>query len=125
MRLSRTDFVPVLAIVAGGLIGASLSFSFLGQSPADDVPSPGWQPDTEPPVFVMPDIEQSVRGDQIAIVLDRQAVIYKDGETGQNYVVRFTDEEQAAFERIEVFGRRVSYVRQRIGEPLRDGDISN
>ena len=37
MRLSRTDLVPVLAIVAGGLIGASLSFSFLGQSPADDV----------------------------------------------------------------------------------------
>ena len=30
MRLSRTDFVPVLAIVAGGMIGASLSFGFLG-----------------------------------------------------------------------------------------------
>ncbi len=29
MRLSRTNFVPVLAIVAGGVIGASLSFSFL------------------------------------------------------------------------------------------------
>ena len=30
MRLSRTDLVPVLAIVAGGMIGASLSFSLLG-----------------------------------------------------------------------------------------------
>ena len=37
MRLSRTHLVPVLAIVAGGVIGASLSFSFLG-SPAVDVP---------------------------------------------------------------------------------------
>ncbi len=37
MRLSRTDFVPVLAIVAGGVVGASLSFSFLGSG---DVPAP-------------------------------------------------------------------------------------
>ncbi len=36
MRLSRTDFVPVLAIVAGGALGASLSFGFLG-SRSDDV----------------------------------------------------------------------------------------
>ncbi len=26
MRLSRSDLLPVLAIVAGGMIGASLSF---------------------------------------------------------------------------------------------------
>ena len=39
MRLSRIDFVPVLAIVAGGVIGASLSFSFLERSRSDDVPS--------------------------------------------------------------------------------------
>ena len=37
MRLSRMDFVPVLTIMAGGVIGASLSFSFLG-SRSDDVP---------------------------------------------------------------------------------------
>ena len=36
MKLSRTDLVPVLVIVAGGVIGASLSFSFLG-SRSDDV----------------------------------------------------------------------------------------
>ena len=35
MRLSRTDLVPVLAIVAGGVIGGSLSFSLLSRS--DDV----------------------------------------------------------------------------------------
>ena len=38
MRLSRTGLVAVLAIVAGGVIGALLSFSFLGRSPAVDVP---------------------------------------------------------------------------------------
>ena len=35
MRLSRTDIIPVLTIVAGGLIGASVSFSLLWRS--DDV----------------------------------------------------------------------------------------
>ena len=38
MRLSRSHLVPVLAIVAGGLIGASLSFGLLG-SRSDDVPA--------------------------------------------------------------------------------------
>ena len=37
MRLSRRDFVPLLTIVAGGAIGASLSFGFLALSPAGDV----------------------------------------------------------------------------------------
>ncbi len=39
MRLSRTDLLPVLAVVAGGVIGASLSFSFLALSPSG-VPAP-------------------------------------------------------------------------------------
>ena len=37
MRLSRTDLLPVLTIIAGGVIGASLSLSVLGRSP--DEPS--------------------------------------------------------------------------------------
>ena len=37
MRPSRTHFVPVLAIVAGGVLGASLSFGFLGSRSADEV----------------------------------------------------------------------------------------
>ncbi len=37
MRLSRTDLLPVLTIVAGGILGASLSFSFIG-SRANEVP---------------------------------------------------------------------------------------
>ena len=37
MRLSRTDLLPVLTIVAGGVIGASLSFNLLG-SRSEDVP---------------------------------------------------------------------------------------
>ena len=36
MRLSRADLVPVLTIVAGGVIGASLSFSFLGSRSDDE-----------------------------------------------------------------------------------------
>ncbi len=40
MRLSRRDFVPLLTIVAGGVIGASLSFSFLAFTPSGDVPAP-------------------------------------------------------------------------------------
>ncbi len=39
MSLYRTDLAPLLTIVAGGIIGASLSFGFLGQSPRD-VPAP-------------------------------------------------------------------------------------
>ncbi len=40
MRLSRTDFVPLMSIVAGGVIGASLSIGLLGRSPSGDVPVP-------------------------------------------------------------------------------------
>ncbi len=39
MRLSQTHLFPVLTIVAGGMIGASLSFSFLALSPSG-VPAP-------------------------------------------------------------------------------------
>ena len=39
MRLPRTDVVPLLTIVAGGLVGGSLSFSLLG-SGSDDMPAP-------------------------------------------------------------------------------------
>ncbi len=35
MRLSRRDFVPLLTIVAGGVIGASLSFGLLGSRSED------------------------------------------------------------------------------------------
>ena len=37
MRLSHTDLLALLTVVAGGVIGASLSLSFLGRSRADDV----------------------------------------------------------------------------------------
>ena len=38
MRFSRTDLVPVLAIVAGGMIGDSLSIGFLGSGSANVPP---------------------------------------------------------------------------------------
>ena len=41
MRLSRTDLLPVLTIMAGGVVGALLTFSPLVLwSPADDGPGP-------------------------------------------------------------------------------------
>ena len=40
MRLSRTELVPVLTIIAGGAIGALVTFSPLVLwSPSDDVPA--------------------------------------------------------------------------------------
>ena len=39
MKLSGTDLVPVLTIIAGGAIGFSLSVGFLLLSPASDVPA--------------------------------------------------------------------------------------
>ncbi len=42
MKLSRTDLVPMLTIVAGGIIGASVSFSLLW-SPSNDMPVPTLQ----------------------------------------------------------------------------------
>ena len=38
VNLARSKRVAGLTIVAGGVIGASLSFGFLGRSPADEVP---------------------------------------------------------------------------------------
>ncbi len=40
MGLSRSDLLPVLTIMTGGIIGASLSFSVLARSPSGDVPAP-------------------------------------------------------------------------------------
>jgi TonB-dependent SusC/RagA subfamily outer membrane receptor len=40
MKLNRTNVVPVLAIVAGGAIGASLSFSFLALTRSGVEPEP-------------------------------------------------------------------------------------
>ena len=40
MRLSRADGVPLLTIIAGGVIGASLAFgSLVSRSPSDNVPT--------------------------------------------------------------------------------------
>jgi hypothetical protein len=50
MKLSRTDVVPVLTIVAGGVVGVLLTFSPLVLwSPAEDVPAPvpAWSPSKE------------------------------------------------------------------------------
>ena len=40
MRLSRTDVVPVLAIIGGGAVGVLASASLLLLSPADGAPAP-------------------------------------------------------------------------------------
>ena len=55
MRLSRSDLVaPVLAIVVGGVIGVSLSDSFLHLSRSDDVPAPD-------PAVVLSATQEAVR----------------------------------------------------------------
>ena len=40
MKLSRIDFIPLMTIMSGGVLGALLSFGLLGPSPAVDVPAP-------------------------------------------------------------------------------------
>ncbi len=40
MKLSHTDLLPLLTIMAGGVLGASLSIGLLGLSLAVDVPAP-------------------------------------------------------------------------------------
>ena len=87
MRLSRKDLVPVLAIVAGGVIGVSLSFSFLGRSPADDVPAPEQpvpeQPAPEQPVPVVSVFDVDECADNLAYRLlgwvDKCADVRVDG----------------------------------------------
>ncbi len=39
MRLSRTDFFPILTIIAGGIIGASFAFGALASRSGDGVPA--------------------------------------------------------------------------------------
>ncbi len=39
MRLSRTDFFPILTIIAGGIIGASFAFGALASRSSDGVPA--------------------------------------------------------------------------------------
>ena len=54
MRLSRTDLVPVLTIMAGGAIGLSLSLNFLLLAPSGDVPSLDLAPVVDPAAPVPP-----------------------------------------------------------------------
>ena len=64
MGLSRTDFVPVLAIVAGGVIGASLSFGLLALAPSGDLPV---DPFGAPYEYVRYEEDQGVRSDDAAV----------------------------------------------------------
>ena len=54
MRLSRTDLVPMLAIIGGGAVSVLISGSPVLWSPSDDVPAsvhPVWSPDEQSIVF--------------------------------------------------------------------------
>ena len=84
MRLSRTDLVPVLVIVAGGALGASFSFGLLG-SRSDDVPATEWT--SEITVFPVPTETDGVVGQGSSINIRgfsslqtlNQPLIYVDG----------------------------------------------
>ena len=88
MRLSRTDVVPVLTIVAGGVMGASLSFSFLG-SRSDDVPATEWSSEISGfPVPTETDevdagSSPNIRGFS-SILIGNQPLIYVDGRRVDN-----------------------------------------
>ncbi len=56
MKLSGTDLVPVLTIIAGGAIGFSLSVGLLLLSPSNDVPAP------DPVVTPSTTVESAIRG---------------------------------------------------------------
>jgi len=80
------DFVPLLTIMAGGVIGVSLSFSFLGRSPADDVPAPVQpvpeQPAPEQPVPVLNVFDVDECADNLVRLLgwvDKRADVRLDG----------------------------------------------
>ena len=71
MRLARTHLVPVLAIVTGGVIGASLSFSFLALSRSDDVRVPE-RPVPAPVVVLAPVVVPPATVELIWLEIPRQ-----------------------------------------------------
>ncbi len=92
MRLSRTDLLPVLTIIAGGVIGASLSFTFLALSPSDDVPAP--DPVVTPSATAKSATRVALTADRIgvpAVSPDGRWLAYISDETGTNevYVTSF------------------------------------
>ena len=78
MRLSRTDLVPVLVIVAGGALGASFSFGLFG-SRSDDVPATEWS--SEITGFPVP--TETVGGTQRRAVGNAVAVVDAAAITAQ------------------------------------------
>ena len=93
MRLSRTNLVPVLTIVAGGTIGAFLTISPLVLwSPSDDVPAP--DPVVTPFAPAKSATRVALKADRIgvpAVSPDGRWLAYISDETGTNevYVTSF------------------------------------
>ena len=78
MRLSRTHLVPVLAILAGGVIGASLSFGFLALTRSSGGSDLEEAVQLDP--LVVPGIPEPInpRGFS-SIVIGNQPLIFVDG----------------------------------------------
>ena len=87
MRLSRTDLVPVLTIVAGGVIGASFTFSFLSRP--DGVSAP------DPVVALSATSGDRIEADRVEISPDEQWIMLyipdTDGGEPRVYVRRRKD----------------------------------
>ena len=64
MKFSRTDFVPVLAIICGGAVGVFASASLVLSSPADEVPAP------DPVVVPSATVELATDGRRYVIQMD-------------------------------------------------------
>ena len=69
MRHFRTDLVPLLAIIAGGAVGASLSFTFLALSPSGDVPAP------VPVVAPSATAESVIAGVRVEVYVDGDGIV--------------------------------------------------
>ena len=109
MRLSRTHLVPVLAIVAGGVIGASLSFSFL-ELRSDDV------------VVVAAPVSATYENVEVLRLEEAQRLLEQHPEAPVESVRYQMDEAQRVLDRVqEVQLRREEVLLQRdIEEGLRE-----
>ncbi len=85
MRLSRTDLLPVLTIIAGGVLGASLSFSFLG-SRSYEVRTVTLGP-AAPFVFQIPDVTTG----GFARLAPYEGIVWLESTPGQPQVLLGSD----------------------------------